>query len=57
MTLAVGEAQRAFPASPVAPVADAPASTAGHAERDALHARFADRLGGGLGGARVRGIS
>ena len=44
MTLAVGEAQRAFPASPATPVADAPASTAGHAERDALHARFADRL-------------
>ena len=44
MTLAVGEAQRAFPARPAVPVADAPASTAGHAERDALHARFADRL-------------
>ena len=44
MTLAVGEAQRAFPVRPAVPVADAPASTAGHAERDALHARFADRL-------------
>ena len=38
MTLAVGEAQRAFPASPAAPVADAPAATTGPAERDALHA-------------------
>ena len=40
MTLVASEAQRALAAT----VADAPAPAVGQTERDALHARFADRL-------------